>query len=220
MNRSLLLLATLALGACTRSNPAPAATTPTPSTPAPTTPTTPTSPTTPTTPSTPTPTHAAGTAFRVDSPAHEGLLQPGDAAPRFRVLSHDERVIENNGTLTRPLVIYFYPRDETPGCTVEAHGFRDTANEYASAGVDVVGVSTDSNDSHRGFASGHQLPFALLSDPDGQLAAAFGVGVTAGFAQRVTFVIDKSGRIVKTFENVTPSSHAGEVLTIARGLRG
>ena len=205
MNRSLLLLATLALGACTRPTAAPS------EHPTPTSPTTPT-----TTPSAP----VAGATFRVDSPAHEGLLQPGDAAPRFRIVAHNDRVIENNGTLPRPLVVYFYPRDETPGCTVEAHGFRDSAGEFASAGVDVVGVSTDSNDSHRGFASGHQLSFPLISDPDGRLAAAFGVGVTAGFAQRVTFVVDKSGRIVKTFENVSPSSHASEVLTIARGAQG
>ncbi len=154
--------------------------------------------------------------FRVDSPAREELLHAGEDAPRFRVTAHDGRVIESAGSRARPLVVYFYPRDETPGCTVEAQGFRDNAREFEAAGVDVVGVSTDSNDRHRDFSSHHHLGFALVSDPDARLAQAFGVRVRMGFAQRVTFVVNKAGQVIKVFESVTPDGHATEVLTIAR----
>jgi peroxiredoxin Q/BCP len=112
--------------------------------------------------------------------------------------------------------LYFYPRDETPGCTVEAEGFRDAAREFEAAGVDVAGVSTDDEARHRAFATGHALGFALLSDPNGELARAYGVRVRAGFAQRVTFVIDKQGRVAKVFSSVTPAGHATEVLAAAR----
>jgi peroxiredoxin Q/BCP len=154
--------------------------------------------------------------FSVQSPARSTLIAAGEESPRFRVTAHDGRVIENTGVRQRPLVVYFYPRDETPGCTVEAHGFRDHSREFEAAGVDVVGVSTDSNDRHRSFASGHSLGFALVSDPEGKLASAFGVGVRLGFAQRVTIIIAKSGLVAKVFESVTPDGHAEEVLTAVR----
>lgn len=156
--------------------------------------------------------------FEVQSPMRSALIVVGEEAPRFRVTAHDGRLIDNSTGLRRPLVVYFYPRDETPGCTVEAHGFRDHSREFEEAGADVVGVSTDSNERHRSFASGHSLGFALVSDPDAQLAGAFGVGVRLGFAQRVTIVIGKSGRVEKVFESVTPDGHAAEVLTALRAL--
>jgi peroxiredoxin Q/BCP len=159
---------------------------------------------------------ATAAVFSVQSPARTSLIRAGEEAPRFRVTAHDGRLIENTGVRQRPLVVYFYPRDETPGCTVEAHGFRDRSREFAEAGVDVVGVSTDSNDRHRAFASRHSLGFALVSDPDGQLASAFGVSVRMGFAQRVTIIIGKSGVVTKVFENVTPDGHAEEVLEAVR----
>lgn len=159
---------------------------------------------------------AATAALRVDSPARESLVAQGQDAPRFRATAHDGRVIESAGPRTRPLVVYFYPRDETPGCTVEAEGFRDAAREFEAAGVDVVGVSTDSNDAHRGFASNHRLGFALVSDPEAKLAGAFGVGVRMGYASRVTIVIDRSGHVTRVFESVTPAGHATEVLAAAR----
>ncbi len=154
----------------------------------------------------------------MSSPARDTLIATGDNGPRFRVTAHDGRVIDTTTTRARPLVVYFYPRDETPGCTVEAHGFRDAAREFEAAGVDVVGVSTDSNDRHRDFASGHQLGFSLVSDPDGRLAASFGVAVRMGFAQRVTILLTKEGRIAKVFDSVTPDGHAAEVLTAVRAL--
>jgi peroxiredoxin Q/BCP len=113
-------------------------------------------------------------------------------------------------------VLYFYPRDQTPGCTVEAQGFRDAAEQFRAAGVEVVGVSTDDNTAHQAFATHENLGFALISDPDGRLAASFGVGVRLGFAQRITFVINKMGNVVKVFSSVTPAGHAAEVLAVAR----
>lgn len=160
---------------------------------------------------------AAGAAgLRVDSPSRESLVAQGQDAPRFRATAHDGRVIESAGPRARPLVVYFYPRDETPGCTVEAEGFRDASREFEAAGVDVVGVSTDSNEAHRGFATNHQLGFALVSDPEAKLAGAFGVGVRMGYASRVTIVIDRTGRVSRVFESVTPAGHATEVLAAAR----
>ncbi|MBL8677547.1 MAG: peroxiredoxin [Myxococcales bacterium] len=159
---------------------------------------------------------AAAAGLRVDSPSRESLVAQGQDAPRFRATAHDGRVIESAGPRARPLVVYFYPRDETPGCTVEAEGFRDASREFEAAGVDVVGVSTDSNDAHRGFATNHQLGFALVSDPEAKLAGAFGVGVRMGYASRVTIVIDRSGRVSRVFESVTPAGHATEVLAAAR----
>jgi peroxiredoxin Q/BCP len=152
----------------------------------------------------------------VEDPRRDELLTPGTRAPRFRAVAHDGRAVQHTGMRERPLVVYFYPRDETPGCTVEAQGFRDLAREYESAGVDVVGVSTDREDAHRAFATHHGLGFALVSDPEAALAGAFGVRVRMGFAQRVTFVIAKSGVVTKVFESVTPAGHATEVLAAAR----
>jgi peroxiredoxin Q/BCP len=190
-SQALSLVIALALAGCRReATPPPQSTSPNPATPA--------------------------VVFSVQSPARTALISAGEASPRFRVTAHDGRLIENTGVRQRPLVVYFYPRDETPGCTVEAHGFRDHSREFEAAGVDVVGVSTDSNDRHRSFASGHSLGFALVSDPDGQLASAFGVGVRLGFAQRVTIIIGKSGVVSKVFESVTPDGHAEEVLTAVR----
>ena len=138
---------------------------------------------------------AVATSIRVDSPARQELIANGAQAPRFRAVAHNGTVIESNGSRSRPLVVYFYPRDETPGCTVEAEGFRDAARDFAQANVDVVGVSTDDGASHSAFASRHNLGFPLVSDPEGALAASFGVRVRAGFAQRITFVISPAGRV-------------------------
>ncbi len=161
---------------------------------------------------------AAAAAIRVDSPARQELIENGAPAPRFRAVAHNGAVIESNGARSRPLVVYFYPRDETPGCTVEAESFRDAAQEFAQARVDVVGVSTDNAASHSAFASRHNLGFPLVSDPEGALAAAFGVRVRAGFAQRITFIISPAGIVKYVFSDVTPSGHAAQVLTIARAL--
>lgn len=177
--------------------------------------TAPTAPTTPTANPTANPTATPGT-LRVDDAARTALIAEGTPAPHFHAVASNGTVIDSHGVRARPLVVYFFPRDETPGCTVEAEGFRDMAQQYTAAGIDVMGVSTDDTASHQGFATQHNLPFSLVSDPDGRLAASFGVAVRMGFAQRITIVINKMGNVVKVYPSVSPSGHAAEVLALAR----
>jgi peroxiredoxin Q/BCP len=114
-------------------------------------------------------------------------------------------------------VLYFYPRDNTPGCTVEGKEFRELYDQFIALDCAVIGVSTDSVESHRGFAEKHGLPFPLLADTNGELAGAFGV-LERGMAQRATFVLDRDGRIVRSFREVTPRGHAQQVLNFVRTL--
>lgn len=125
----------------------------------------------------------------------------------------------------QPLVLYFYPKDDTPGCTVEACRFRDDYQEYLRAGVFVLGVSPDSPASHARFKRKHQLPFPLLADEDHKVCEQYGVwgkkqfmGRTYEGVLRTTFVIDRQGQIVKVFENVRPAEHSAEVLAALREL--
>lgn len=153
----------------------------------------------------------------VRSPARTALLAVGDPSPDFTATTHDGRTLSNGGRRPRALVVYFYPRDETPGCTREAEAFRDLRAQLDAAGADVVGVSTDSLQSHASFAQGHQLNFSLLADPDGALGRAFGLSVS-GFAPRTTFVIGRDGRIARVFPSVRVDGHAAEVLAAVRAL--
>ena len=115
------------------------------------------------------------------------------------------------------VVLYFYPRDDTPGCTVEGKEFRELYEQFMGLDCAVIGVSTDSVESHRGFAEKHGLPFLLLADTSGELASAFGV-LEHGMAQRATFVLDRDGRVTRSFLEVTPRGHAQRVLNFVRTL--
>jgi peroxiredoxin Q/BCP len=115
------------------------------------------------------------------------------------------------------VVLYFYPRDNTPGCTVEGKEFRELYDQFIGLDCAVIGVSTDSVESHRGFAEKHGLPFPLLADTNGELASAFGV-LDRGTAQRATFVLDRDGRLARSFLEVTPRGHAQRVLNFVRTL--
>jgi len=115
------------------------------------------------------------------------------------------------------VVLYFYPRDNTPGCTVEGKEFRELYEQFIGLDCVVIGVSTDSVESHRGFAEKHGLPFHLLADTSGELAGAFGV-LERGRAQRATFVLDRDGRVARSFLEVTPRGHAQQVLNFVRTL--
>ncbi len=122
------------------------------------------------------------------------------------------------------MVLYFYPRDYTSGCTAEACGFRDHWRAVTRAGAVVLGVSPDSVASHRKFKAKHDLPFPLLADPDHAVAEAYGVwGEKLMYGRkyygvfRTTFVIDERGEILKIFEKVKPKEHAAEVLVVLRG---
>lgn len=203
MNARTLVLTLVALG-CSRTTPSP----PTPAT----------RPTTVAQPITPGTVNVQGAPeLAVESRPRDALLAVGEPAPVFRATTHDGHVVESTGgTRPRVLVVYFYPRDETPGCTREACGFRDSFQSYTEAGADIVGVSTDPSDAHRGFAQHHNLPFGLLADPQGALANAFGLQVSGGYAPRVTFVIGRDGKVAQVFPNVRVDGHADEVLAAVR----
>jgi thioredoxin-dependent peroxiredoxin len=124
------------------------------------------------------------------------------------------RLSDNRGS---NIVLYFYPRDNTPGCTVEGKEFRDLYEQFTALDCAVIGVSTDSVESHRSFAEKHNLPFVLLADTDGKLAAAFNV-LERGMARRATFVLDRDGRVARSFLEVTPRGHAQQVLNFVRAL--
>ncbi|HJU09402.1 MAG TPA: peroxiredoxin [Candidatus Binataceae bacterium] len=117
----------------------------------------------------------------------------------------------------RNVVLYFYPRDNTPGCTVEGKEFRELHEQFLGLDCAVIGVSTDSVSSHREFAEQHGLHFPLLADTNGELASAFGV-LENGMAQRATFVLDREGRLARAFLEVTPRGHAQRVLNFVRTL--
>jgi peroxiredoxin Q/BCP len=119
----------------------------------------------------------------------------------------------------RVVILYFYPRDGTPGCTREACAFRDSWTRLAGTGAQVLGVSSDDVASHAHFARDHHLPFPLLADTDGRIARAYGVGSTFGLDARVTFIIDASGRILRVFPHVDPAIHANEVISAITGSR-
>ena len=136
-------------------------------------------------------------------------LVPGESVPRIVADNqHGERVRPDFAT---PTVLYFYPKDDTPGCTTEARQFEDEAERYEEHGVSVYGVSTDSVESHCEFAEREGLSFDLLADPDGAVAEAFGVELTDGHARRTTFVI-AHGQVVGLYEGVRPDGHATNVL--------
>jgi peroxiredoxin Q/BCP len=142
----------------------------------------------------------------------DGLLAVGTPAPDFAVTTHDGRRITLSEQRGRWVALYFYPKDDTPGCTKEACGFRDAAKPLEEAGVVVLGVSEQDAASHAAFAEKYHLPFPLLPDERGTLAAAYHVPVTVGFAKRVTYLVGKDGRIARVWPSVTPTGHAQEIL--------
>lgn len=133
-------------------------------------------------------------------------------APAFMLQDQTGRVRTLAEYRGRKVVLYFYPRDATPGCTREACAFRDAWTRIEAAGATVLGVSTDDVESHRRFHDEHQLPFDLLSDPDQAAAQAYEVPVRMGFASRMTFLIDGEGQLRRTFPDVDPGVHADEVI--------
>ena len=150
-----------------------------------------------------------------------GALTVGTQAPDFSVETHDGTALQLSELLKRStVVLFFYPRDFTPGCTAEACAFRDDYADFAKAGAAVVGVSADSGESHRRFAQHHNLPFPLISDADGTLRKAYGVdkvwGVLPG---RVTFVIDRQGIVRNVFDSALfARRHSGDALATVTSL--
>lgn len=160
---------------------------------------------------------AAYFAFTNITSARDLTLKEGDAAPDFALKSDDGRMVKLSDYKNRTIVLFFYPKDETPGCTKEACAFRDSFAEYKKANIEVLGVSVDSVDSHQKFKKNQRLTFTLLSDEDKQASKAYGVLSAMGFSKRVTFII-KDGVIKKIYPSVSPAEHAAEVLADAKAV--
>jgi peroxiredoxin Q/BCP len=142
------------------------------------------------------------------------MLSRGDRAPEVSFVDEDHNRVALSSLLSKTLVLFFYPKDDTPGCTAEACGFRDSYGDFESAGAEVIGVSSDDTSSHDRFRARHRLPFRLLSDPDGTARRAFGVPNTFGILPgRATFVISPDGTIAYAFNSqFAPQKHVANAL--------
>lgn len=154
--------------------------------------------------------------------ARSKLLKEGDAVPDITLKGAGDRPVRLRDLVgQKVLVVYFYPKDDSPGCTAQACGLRDQYEDFAAAGAEVVGISGDTVTSHEGFASKHRLPFVLLSDAGGEAREAFGVppsllGLLPG---RVTFVVDRQGVIRNVFESqLRVGEHVRRALELVRTL--
>lgn len=150
----------------------------------------------------------------------EGLLSVGATAPEIAAIDPKGQIVQLSSMRGRPAVVYFYPRDGTPGCTKEACAFRDAWARFGAAGVGIIGVSRDSAESHRAFTVKHRLPFALASDVAGAYERAYGVPSSFGMSGRVTFLVGPDGKIAAVWPSVDPALHATEVLEVATKLHG
>ena len=148
-------------------------------------------------------------------------IQVGDKAPDFTLPSQSGDPVRLHDRLgDRVVVLYFYPKDDTPGCTAEACGFRDSHEAFTDAGAEVIGISSDSTGRHASFAGRHQLPFTLLSDQGGQVRKSYGVPAVLGVLPgRVTYVIDRTGTVRHVFNSMTNiGRHVGDALDVVKKL--
>lgn len=149
------------------------------------------------------------------------MIAVGEKAPDLTLEDQKgEKVTLSRLWAQGPVVLYFYPKDETAGCTAQACSFRDSYHTFKDAGAEVVGVSSDDADSHARFADHHRLPFVLLADTRGDAKRAYGVKKTLGFIPgRITFVIDRDGVVRHVFDSqIRPTAHVGEALDIVKQL--
>ncbi len=147
------------------------------------------------------------------------MLKAGDRAPEFESADSDGSKVRLSDFRGKKVVLYFYPRDDTPGCTKEACSFRDSSGAYAKKKMVVLGMSMDDEKSHKKFSEKYKLPFTLLADKDGSICRKYGAyGEKSMYGRkymgifRMTFIIDKKGVISKIFGKVKPEGHAKEVL--------
>jgi peroxiredoxin Q/BCP len=147
------------------------------------------------------------------------VVREGDPAPEFTLRSETGHEVTLSSLHGRQVVLYFYPKDDTPGCTKQACGIRDAYGEFRERGAVVLGVSPDDEASHQQFKSKYELPFTLLADPEHEVAEAYGVwvekqsdGKKSMGIERSTFVIDADGNVAKAMRRVNPETHADQVL--------
>jgi thioredoxin-dependent peroxiredoxin len=145
----------------------------------------------------------------------EGLLPVGSKAPNITALDAGDHPSKLDDMRGHPVLVYFYPGDETPGCTKEACALRDSYKKYEAAGVKIIGVSSNSADSHRAFIKNHALPFPLAADEDGSIGKSYGVRKAVFGYERVSFLVGSDGTITKVWPDVDPVIHATEVLAVA-----
>jgi len=162
--------------------------------------------------SSPAPAASTAPAAPQDDPARPSLAV-GDPAPEVTLTLHDGKTLTLASLAGKRVLVYFYPKDDTPGCTVEAQGLRDRHADLEAAGVVVLGVSTQDAASHQAFIDKHDLPFALVVDADGAVAKAFRVPLKkSGLASRQSFLVGKDGKVEAVWLDVDPTTHAGQVL--------
>jgi len=151
----------------------------------------------------------------------ETKLKVGDTAPDFEGRSSKDSVIRLKDYLGKKnVVLYFYPKDDTRGCTIEACSFRDKLQPIRALWTEVIGISVDSVESHKRFAEKNGLQFPLISDDDKQISRAYGaLGEDGSYAERITFIIDKKGKIAKVFTDVDVTKHTHEVVAALRHLK-
>ncbi len=147
------------------------------------------------------------------------VLKPGDCAPDFNGMDQDQKPIALSGYKGKKLILYFYPKDNTPGCTAEACSLRDGYEDLQKLGLEVIGVSPDSEKSHQSFIKKYNLPFRLIADTDHRIAEQYGVwgekkmyGKTYEGILRTTFVIDANGKITHIFDKVDTKQHVKQIL--------
>jgi thioredoxin-dependent peroxiredoxin len=141
------------------------------------------------------------------------VVEEGQPAPEFELESDTGETVRLSDLRGQPVVLYFYPKDDTPGCTRQACGIRDAYGEFERAGAKVFGISADTQASHEHFKSKYSLPFTLLADPEHKLGEPYGVAREGKNSyERSTFVIDADGNVSRVLRRVDPDSHADEVL--------
>lgn len=139
-------------------------------------------------------------------------LRVGDKAPIFSANDEEGKLVDTNNLREKWVVLYFYPKDDTPGCTIEAKQFTELYEDFLKNNVSVYGISTDTMESHCDFRDKYKLKVPLIPDVDGRIMSLFGVKVSDGFASRDTIVIDPSGNIAKVYRSVGPAGHPKDVL--------
>ncbi|HEY6068363.1 MAG TPA: thioredoxin-dependent thiol peroxidase [Gaiellaceae bacterium] len=147
------------------------------------------------------------------------MIEEGKPAPDFELETDDGATVKLSDLRGKPVVLYFYPKDDTPGCTTEACEFRDAYDVFRDRGIEVLGVSPDDAASHEKFKTKYDLPFTLLADPDHAVAEKYGVWGERSFAgrnymgiNRSTFIIDRDGNVAHAMMGIKPAGHAARVL--------